>query len=83
MSRKTMEEYPLLYNLWRPPRTTWPTNDDTRAQALIDGKLNDDTCARAYRKAWAPDAHLANASEDFRDSLWGINEGKKDIRNGA
>jgi hypothetical protein len=88
MSRKTMDEYPLLYNIWEPPSTTWPTNDDTRAQNLIDGELNDNSAVPAYRVPWrqpsrlAPvDAHLEDASENFRDSLWDINEGKKDIRN--
>lgn len=79
MSRKTMAEFPDLYNIWRPPRTTHPQNDDTRAQDLIDGKLDGDKAVRAYRVNWTADTHLGDASENFRDSLWGINEGKRDV----
>ena len=43
MSRKTIDEYEDLYNLARPPTTSHQQNDDTRAQALIDGALNDRT----------------------------------------
>ena len=83
-----MDEYPDLYNIYPPPRTSHPQNDDTRAQNLIDHELNDETVTAAYFVPWqdssklAPIAgHLESAEESFRDSTWGINEGKKDIRN--
>lgn len=91
MSRKTMDEYappPGLYNIWPAPRTTIQQNDDTRAQDLIDGRLNDNQAVPAYRVPWrqpsrlAPvNAHLESANDNFDDSLWDINEGKKDVRN--
>jgi len=88
MSRKTMDEYPDLYNIYPPPGTTHPQNDDTRAQQLIDGVLNDESVTMAYYVPWqdssllAPRAgHLEPADDAFCDSVWGINEGKKDVRN--
>ena len=89
MSRKTMNEYDTpLYNIYPPPRTSHQQNDDTRAQDLIDGALSDETVTAAYNVPWrdsgklAPvNGHLESAEENFRDSVWGINEGKKDVRN--
>ena len=88
MSRKTMDEFPYLDNIYRPPETTIQQNDDTRSQGLYEGVLNDNSAVPAYRVPWrapslhAPvNAHLEDATENFRDSVWGINEGKKDIRN--
>ena len=77
MSRKTMDEYPLLYNIWAPPPTTWPTNDDERAEDLIAGTVNTEVVG-AYKRYRV--GHLEYATEDFTDSLWGINEGKRDAR---
>jgi hypothetical protein len=89
MSRKTMDEYDTpLYNIFRPPSTMHPQNDDTRAQDLIEGRLNDESAVPAYRVPWkAPSllapvsGHLEDATENFRDSVWSVSEGKKDIRN--
>ena len=77
-----------LYNIYPPPDTTYPQNDDERAQRIIDGELNDESCTAAYNVPWrdagklAPVAgHLEAADESFCDAVWGINEGKRDIRN--
>ena len=91
MSRKTMDEYappPGLYNIYPTPRTTIQQNDDTRARDLIDHRLNDETVTAAYFVLWrdagklAPIAgHLEGGDQDFKDAIWGINEGKRDVRN--
>jgi hypothetical protein len=89
MSRKTMDEYDTpLSNIYPPPRTTHPQNDDTRAQNLIKGDLSDERVTAAYNVPWrdagklAPVAnHLESAEEDFRDAVWGVSEGKRDVRN--
>ena len=73
-----MDEYPDLYNIYKPPGTMHPQNDDTRAKDL--GRLNPDTCVRAYQKAWDPGHHLAGADDDFRDAIWSVSEGKRDVR---
>jgi len=82
MSRKTMDQYDKpLANTYGPPSTSHPQDDDTRSQALYDGQLNDESAVMVYRKPWDAGHHLANATEDFRDAVWGINEGKRDVRN--
>lgn len=78
MSRKTMDEYEDLYNIWPPPRTSHQQNDDTRAQILIDGMPEPQWARRLV--VWDQGAHLDRAGEDFTDALWGINEGKRDVR---
>jgi len=83
MSKKTIDEFDKpLSNIFAPPSTTHPQDDDTRAQALYDGQLTNESAVRAYRKPWVAGAHLADATEDFRDAVWGINEGKRDVRKG-
>ena len=73
-----MNEYDTpLYNIWRPPSTMHPQNDDTRAQDLIDGLS--DTVPRAYQKPWDKGHHLANATDDFTDALWAVGEGKRTV----
>lgn len=87
MSRKTMDQINRrdigppkgLYNLWPVPDTTYQQNDDTRAQKLIDG-LPEPNWARDL-VPWDKPAHLADATDDFTDALWGINEGKRDATN--
>lgn len=89
MSRKTMDEMchrtgavpDRLYNIWKVPGTMYQQNDDERAEGLIDGKLTDEPVVRAYQRAWDPGHHLDDAREDYRDALWGVNEGKRDVRN--
>jgi len=56
-----------------------PQNDDTRAQDLIDHRLNDTTVSRAYKEPW--NTHLTDGTDSFKDSIWGVTEGEKDIRN--
>lgn len=87
MSRKTMDEYPEVLNIYRPPRTTHQQNVDDRAKNLINGDLNDDSVVAAYNVPWrdpqklAPQGgHLESAEEDFRDAVWGVSEGKRDVR---
>jgi len=96
MSRKTMDEIHVrprdrewdLPNIYPPPCTMFPQNDDERAKNLLNHELNDETVTAAYNVPWrdasklAPIAeHLESAEENFRDSVWSISEGKKDIRN--
>jgi len=75
MSRKTLDEYPDLLNIWPPPKTSHPQNADTRASKL---PLNGGTVTRAYKEPWK--THLTDATPDFTDALWGINEAKRDTR---
>lgn len=79
MSKKTMEEYPDLDNLYPPPRTTVVINDDSRAKDLIAGRLDGDKCVALYHVPW-DGSHGENATPDFRDAVWGVNEGKRDVR---
>jgi hypothetical protein len=79
MSRKTIDEFPDLYNIYPPPPTTNPQNDDSRAQDLIDGRLSDAKVVPAYKVPW-DGTHLENATPDLCDAIWGINEGKRDVR---
>jgi hypothetical protein len=78
MSRKTMDEWPLVKNIWEAPVGTDPPNDNRRVQGLIDGVLDGDKCSRAYKEPWTH--HLDAAGVDFTDALWGINDGKRDVR---
>jgi hypothetical protein len=75
-----MDEYPDIDNIWVPPKTSHPQNADTRVKDLIAGKLSDDTVTDAYQKAWDKGHHITNACDDFRDALWGVSEGKRDVR---
>ena len=81
MSRKTMDVWPELYNIYPAPRGTRQQNDDPRAQALIDGYLNDETVTRVPPTDARLAGHLEGGAEDLKDAVWGINEGKRDVRN--
>lgn len=79
MSRKTMAEYPELFNIWPPPATSHPQNDDTRARDLLRGALGRQPVSPAYTNYAV--GHLEDANEYIRDAIWGINECKRDLRN--
>lgn len=69
-----------LYNIYPPPDTSWQQDDDRRAQDLIDGRLTNSCVAEVYSRPWDKNHHLAPGGEDFTDAIWGINEGKRDVR---
>jgi hypothetical protein len=78
MSRKTMDEYPDIKNIWEPAEGMHPQNANTRIADL--DKLTDSNPTDAYQKAWDKGHHLADATECFTDALWGVSEGKRDAR---
>ena len=44
-------------------------------------KLNDNQVVEAYKVPWAPDGyHLTGAGDDFVDAVWGIQDGRRDVR---
>lgn len=84
---RTLRAYVAYYNVWPIPDTWHPPQEDDRAQDLIDGVLNDDSVTAAYFVPWKDDRYLAPvagnlepAGEDFKDALWSIGEGKRDVR---
>ena len=78
MSRKTMDEYPDVKNIWPAAEGMNPQNANTRVEDL--SRLNDSNVTDAYQKAWDKGHHLTNAYDDFCDALWGVSEGKRDSR---
>ena len=76
MSRKTMDEFNDLRNVYPRPKT-WPQqNVDTRDIS----QLNPETAAPLFHQPWQSDGHLASAGDDLCDAIWNISEGKRDVR---
>ena len=46
----------------------------------IPEKLTDDHVTEAYLLPWEKYGHLKDADADFKDAVWGIQDGRRDIR---
>lgn len=51
-----------------------PPGDD------IPKRLNDNQVVEAYKVPWNANGHLADATDDVTDAVWGIQDGHRDIR---
>jgi hypothetical protein len=63
----------------RPSTMNGPGLKDTREERLTE--LNDNQVVMAYKVPWAPDGfHLDDATPDVEDSVWGVQDGQRAIR---
>lgn len=51
-----------------------PDGDD------IQKRLTDDHVVEAYKVPWDKNGHLADATDDITDSVWGIQDGRRNVR---
>jgi hypothetical protein len=43
-------------------------------------KLNDNQVVPAYKVPWEANGHLSDADDDCYDSVWGIQDGRRNVR---
>lgn len=72
---KKFEEVKGIMDL--PPTLKGGGNDERGGQ--LD-QLNDNQVVPAYKVPWESYGHLSDATEDIIDSVWGMQEGRRQIR---
>jgi hypothetical protein len=73
-----MKDFDKLDSIYERPETLKSGDNDTRAKDL--GKLNDNQVVDAYRVPWEANGHLADATDDVIDSVWAMQDGRRDVR---
>ena len=76
----TVDKFKDLKSLY--PR---PEGYDGQKNGTPDGddlpkELNDDHVVMAYKVPWESYGHLKDATDDITDAVWGIQDGRRDIR---
>jgi hypothetical protein len=72
---KKFEEVQGIFDL---PATLKGGSNDSRAEEL--DQLNDNQVVVAYKVPWKDYGHLKNADDDIIDAVWGMQDGRRDVR---
>ena len=75
-----MKKFSELQDLYERPDGYDGTKNGTPTADELPKALTDDHVVPAYKLPWEPYGHLKNADDDFNDAVWGIQDGRRDVR---
>lgn len=75
-----MKPFKKLQDVYDRPDGYKGTKNGTPDADDIPRELTDDHVVPAYKVPWEKYGHLKDADADFVDSVWGIQDGRRDIR---
>lgn len=75
-----MKKFDLLQDLYERPEGYDGTKNGNPEANEIPKQLTDDHVVEAYKVPWGKGHHLASADDDCYDAVWGIQDGRRNIR---
>ena len=75
-----MKKFSDLEDLYPRPAGYDGQKNGTPTGDHIQDQLTDNTVTEAYKVAWKPWGHLKDATDDVTDAVWGIQDGRRNVR---